>query len=39
MQEDQDRRRVQKAEDGEYKKPHFGPEETIDVIEKMYQEE
>jgi hypothetical protein len=39
MAEDQERRQVARQIEVEYKKPHFGPEETSDRIENHYYEE
>jgi hypothetical protein len=37
--DDKERRRQTREEEQLYKKPHFGPEETHDVIEDMTYEE
>jgi hypothetical protein len=39
MADQEQRRTVQRAEQVEYKKPHFGPEETAEVIEDLEREE
>lgn len=39
MAEDQERRVRQREVDAEYKKPHFGPEETSDRVEDSYKHE
>jgi hypothetical protein len=39
MAEDQERRQVERQIAVEYKKPHFGPEETSDVILHRHGEE
>ena len=37
--EEQEKRRQRREEEVAYKKPHFGPEETHDVVEDMTYEE
>lgn len=37
--QDKERRRVLREEEVAYKKPHFGPEETHDVIEDLIYED
>jgi hypothetical protein len=39
MADDQERRVRQREVDAEYKKPHFGPEETFDRVEDSYKHE
>ena len=39
IEDEKERRRVRREEEVAYKKPHFGPEETHDVVEDMVYEE
>ena len=39
MADQEERKKVMRAEQVQYKKPHFGPEETAEVIEDLEREE